>query len=300
MKTKLLKKIFSKKAMVMVLAGVTVASSLTPAMAAETTRGTVTSKVVSQSINSYNQYVYDGNKTDFTLSGRLLPAAKGWGYIENGKVNTSKSGLFPSSNGWFIVRNGWVDFNTTGLKWLNGDNYYSFNAGKVVFTDNGIAMNLKGNSSWWYVKDGKIDKSFSGFAPNQNGIWRIDKGQVNFSYGGIWHDENSVFSENKAYMYFKDGKFDVTANTVAKNENGWWKITNGQVDFNFNGLAKNDNGWWYIQGGRVPGISDVTGQSTFNGAVENDKGIWYVSGSKVDFGFNGNAYGFHFNGGKAV
>ena len=38
MKTKLLKKIFSKKAMVMVLAGVTVASSLTPAMAAETTR----------------------------------------------------------------------------------------------------------------------------------------------------------------------------------------------------------------------------------------------------------------------
>ena len=101
-------------------------------------------------------------------------------------------------------------------------------------------------------------------------------------------------------MYFKDGKFDVTANTVAKNENGWWKITNGQVDFNFNGLAKNDNGWWYIRGGRVPGISDATGQSTFNGAVENDKGIWYVSGSKVDFGFNGNAYGFHFNGGKAV
>ena len=101
-------------------------------------------------------------------------------------------------------------------------------------------------------------------------------------------------------MYFKEGKFYVTENTVSKNENGCLKITYGQVDFNFNGLAKNENGWWYIRGGRVPGISDVTGQSTFNGAVENDKGIWYVSGSKVDFGFNGNAYGFHFNCGKAV
>ena len=251
MKTKLLKKIFSKKAMVMVLAGVTVASSLTPAMAAETTRGTVTSKVVSQSINSYNQYVYDGNKTDFTLSGRLLPAAKGWGYIENGKVNTSKSGLFPNSNGWFVVRNGWVDFNTTGLKWLNGDNYYSFNAGKVVFTDNGIAMNLTGNSSWWYVKDGKIDKSFSGFAPNQNGIWRIDKGQVNFNYSGVIKDPCGITSSGAGWVYFSGGKFNPTANSVEKNDNGWWKITNGQVDFNFNGLAQNSKGTWLIQGGKV-------------------------------------------------
>ena len=210
MKKNLLKKLFSKKVAAMTLASITAVSSLTPAMAADATRGTVTWKSVSQEINASNQYVYDGNKTDFTLSGRLLPAAKGWGYIENGKVDTTKSGVFPGINGWFLVRNGWVDFNTTGLKWLNGDNYYSFNAGKVVFTDNGIAMNLANSNTWWYVKDGKIDKSFSGFAPNQNGIWRIDNGQVNFSYGGIWCDQDCVFSENKAYLYFEEGKFDVT------------------------------------------------------------------------------------------
>ena len=307
MKKNLLKKLFSKKVMAMVLSGITVASCLTPAMAAETTRGTVSWKSVSQGINSSNQYVYDGNKTDFSLTGRILSKGDSKGYIENGKVNASKNGLLPALDGWYLITNGWVNTSYSSLKWISGDNYYSFKNGKLVMTDNRTVLKLDdGSNSWWYVTNGKIDKSFTGFAANENGIWRVESGKVNFDYTGIWYDKNSEFSENAAYLYFKNGKLDTSANTVAKNENGWWKITNGQVDFKFTGLAKNDNGWWYIKNGRVPGVSDVSGQPTFEGAVENSNGIWYVKGSKVQMwyskdnpGYTGTAYGFRFVNGKA-
>lgn len=138
---RLLKNQFSKAAIAISLTAVIAASSLVPASAA--TRGTVTWKSVSQEINSSNQYVYDGNKTDFTTSGRILMKGtvygKNSGYIENGKVNTSKSGVLPAGNGWFLVRNGWVDFSANGLKTVNGE-VYSFSGGRRVFTDNEIVM----------------------------------------------------------------------------------------------------------------------------------------------------------------
>jgi len=161
MKKNLLKKLFSKKVMAMVLSGITVASCLTPAMAAETTRGTVTWKSVSQEINSSNQYVYDGSKLDFTISGRVLPASTFWGYIENGKVNTSKNGVYGNMNGWWLVKNGKVDFSAEGLKTVGGT-IYSFAGGKRVFTDNETVLQY-GNKDWRYMTDGewKSNTSYS-------------------------------------------------------------------------------------------------------------------------------------------
>lgn len=248
---RLLKNQFSKAAIVISLAAVIAASTLVPASAA--TRGTVTWKSVSQEINSSNQYVYDGNKTDFTTSGRILMKGtvygKNSGYIENGKVNTSKSGVLPAGNGWFLVRNGWVDFSANGLKTVNGE-VYSFSGGRRVFTDNDIVMQY-GNGDWRYMYDGKWISNYTGFARNSNGVWRIENGKVNFNYSGVIKDPCGITSSGAGWVYFSGGKFNPTANSVEKNDNGWWKITNGQVDFNFNGLAQNSSGTWLIQGGKV-------------------------------------------------
>ena len=45
-------------------------------------------KLVSQEINEKNEYVYDGDKTDDTMSDRVLPKISdgSWGYVVNGKV----------------------------------------------------------------------------------------------------------------------------------------------------------------------------------------------------------------------
>ena len=248
---RLLKNQFSKATIAISLAAVITSSSLAPASAA--TRGTVTWKSVSQGINSANQYVYDGNKTDFTTSGRILMKGtvygKNSGYIENGKVNTSKSGVLPAGNGWFLVRNGWVDFSANGLKTVNGE-VYSFSGGRRVFTDNEIVMQY-GNGDWRYMYDGKWISNYTGFARNSNGVWRIENGKVNFNYSGVIKDPCGITSSGAGWVYFSGGKFNPTANSVEKNDNGWWKITNGQVDFNFNGLAQNSKGTWLIQGGKV-------------------------------------------------
>lgn len=285
--------IFSKAAIALTVAGIVTASSLTPALAA-TSRATMSWKEVSQTINSSNQYVYNGNQFDFSLSGRLLPAADGWGYVENGKVNTSKSGVFHSVNGWYLVTNGWVDFNTSGIKWIDGDNYYSFDHGKWVLTDNLV---LSYGGTRWYVKDGKIDKSFNGFAANAEGIWKITNGQVDTSYTNVVNNPGG-FASNGVYLYFKNGQFQPNAETIANNENGWWVIRNGQVDFSANGVFKKiktenetSDSWWYCEGGKVI--------FTYNGAALNGNGIWYISGGKVDFNYNGIAYGFNFSGGHA-
>lgn len=275
MNKKILKKFSTKRIAALVLAGITMASSLTPAMAADTTRGTVTWKEVSQGINSSNQYVYDGSKFDFSLSGRLLPASTFWGYIENGKVNTSKNGVYGNMNGWYLVKNGKVDFSANGLKNVGGT-IYSFSGGKRVFTDNGTVLQY-GNGDWRYMVDGEWKSNYTGFAGNKNGVWRIKDGKVDFTYTGVIKDPCGLTNQGAGWVYFKEGKFDQTANTVAKNEHGWWKITNGQVDFNFNGIASNENGSWYISNGKVPGVSSDTSESQYNGFAY---GFW-IQGSKV-------------------
>lgn len=66
-------------------------------------------KSVSQTINSSNVYVYDGSKTDSTMTNAVLskPSAGVWGYVNRGKVDTSVSGVYSNTNGFWRIENGW-------------------------------------------------------------------------------------------------------------------------------------------------------------------------------------------------
>ncbi len=237
----------------------------------------VTWKIVSQSINSENQYVYDGSKTDSTMPGLVVYKASGiWGYVNDGQVQTAVSGLYANNNGWFKIENGWVNFSAAGLQQA-GTGWYSFSAGERVWTDNGIV--LQNSSGWWYIADGKVDFSYQGFAGNSHGVWWVGpqayavsstggtKGKVNFNANGVEKDSTNAI----------DG--------------GWYYVSGGCVDFAYTGIAQNSAGWWYIKNGKV--------DFSYNGASVNDSGIWYIKNGKVDFSYNGYAYGFRFSGGKA-
>lgn len=223
---------------------------------------------ISQGINSSNQYVYDGSKTDFSMPGLVLRKNDGsWGYIDKGVVR-NVSGLYSNLNGWWIIENGWVNLKLTAIAKTADGSWYSFSGGKRQFTDNRTVM--KNENGWWYLADGRVDFSYNGLAQNDKGVWWIEGGKVNFDKTDVVKDTGKVINDSDDWYYIDGGKVDFTANTVARNSNGWWKITNGIVDFNYCGAASNNNGIWYIQGG------------------------------KVDFSFNGNAYGHTFSGGKAV
>lgn len=247
----------------------------------------VTWKKVTQGINEQNQYVYDGNKTDGTMSARVLEKTSAgiWGYIDRGIVKNTDSILTPNGGGWWHVVNGWVD--TSSGVYSTTDGAFEFVDGKLDCMANQTVASYR--SQRRYLLDGKVDGAYTGLGTDENGIYWIAQGTVDESYTNVVKDTIGL-TNSAGWLCIKKGVFDADADTIAKNENGWWKIRNGLVDFSYNGLAKNENGWFYVQGGKV--------NFSYNGVAQNENGIWYVANGKVDLGYNGHAYGYYFTGGK--
>lgn len=274
---------------------------------AATGEPSITWKTVSQGINSSNEYVYDGEKTDATLSNRLLKQAGSlWGLITDGKVDTGYTGVAANLNGWFKVESGWVDFTESGITKAASvtvplstwdSSWYSFSDGKVQISDNDTVIHNE--NGWWYITDGAVDFSYNGFAQNGNGAWHITGGRVTFDDYGVFKDENNALGNGTGERYLvidsmvQEGmEYDVVrVSGSSNNTDGWWYVSNGKVVKGVT-VAKNVNGWWYInEEGKV--------DFSFNGAASNSNGTWYISNGKVDFTFNGTAYGYTFVNGKA-
>ena len=248
----------------------------------------VTWKKVTQGINEKNEYVYDGNKTDSTMTSRVLEKTSAgiWGYIDQGKVKNTDSILVPNGEGWWHVQNGWVD-TSSGVYSTTGG-VFKFVNGKLERTENETLEKYQNQRC--YMLDGKVDTSYTGLGADENGIYWISKGKVDETYNGVVKERIGL-TKSSGWLCIRKGVFDAAADTIAKNENGWWKIRNGLVDFSYQGLAKNENGWFYLEGGQV--------KFDHNGAVQNENGIWYVADGKVDLTYEGHAYGYYFTGGKA-
>ena len=173
-----------------------------------------------------------------------------------------------------------------------------------VFPEATVVKNANG---WWYMKGGKIDYSYTGFAKNAYGWWYVEKGQVTFKKNDIisgkantdpnaegedgwWYVVNSqvtkkttVASNKYGWWYVKDGNVDFTYNGVEPNDYGWWCIHNGKVDFNYTGYERNTYGWWYIEKGQVTFKKNdiISGKANTDPNAEGEDGWWYVVNSQV-------------------
>lgn len=301
-------------------------SMITTCITAHAAEPSVTCRVVSQGINSSNQYVYDGSKTDITMSGRVLnKAGQLWYLINNGTVATSVSGVFPNQYGWWYIKDGMVDFSVNGVRQAGDGDYYIFENGKRLLTENQtVAHN---DSGWWYLADGKIDFSYQGFAANEYGVWWVGHpvasteyehdsedesdpanyfsgGWVNFDAYGLEQDTAGIVRQD-AWLYIIAGKFDPNHSGVDSNKYGWFCVENGMVDFGpyyIDGVARsttlkrNEYGWWYIRDGWV--------DFSYTGLARNENGWFYVKNGQVDFTYSGtityNGKSYVISGGKVV
>ena len=161
--------------------------------------------------------------------------------------------------------------NYSGLYRYNGTWWYLKN-GYIQKNYVGVVRNKNG---WWYVENGKVDFTYNGFAQNSNGWWYLENGKVTFQKNdvakGTVEGESGWWLVEKSKVSFTD--------TVARNKNGWWYIRGGKVDFDYTGVAKNKNGWWRIVDGKV--------DFNCNSVEKNANGWWYIRGGKVDFDFSG-------------
>ena len=170
------------------------------------------------------------------------------------------------------------------------------------------AVNGKTTTEWCYLKKGKVQYSYTGFASNSSGWWYVEKGKVTFkkndvikgtvkNQSGWWFVKeskvqfvDSVEKNSLGWWKITDGKVDFTYTGVAKNSSGWWYIKNGKVDFNYTGLAANENGTWYIEKGKVDfDTNSWPKKEVVKGKVNGKDGWWYVKNGKVDLGYTGAA-----------
>ena len=158
--------------------------------------------------------------------------------------------------------------NYTGLYKYGGTWWYLKN-GYVQKDYIGVVKNENG---WWYVENGKVDFTYDGFAQNSNGWWYLENGKVTFKKTDVI---KGVVNGENAWWRVVESKVDFECNSVEKNSKGWWYIEDGKVDFSYTGVAKNSNGWWRIEDGKV--------NFSYNGFAENSNGWWYVEDGKVTF-----------------
>ncbi len=144
--------------------------------------------------------------------------------------------------------------------------------GQLDWSYTGVAPNENG---WWYIRNGALDWGYTGLASNEHGWWYITNGALDWNYTG-------VVSYGDGWWYVKNGQLDWSYTGVAPNENGWWYIKNGQLDWSYTGVAPNENGWWYIRNGAL--------DWGYTGLASNENGWWYIRNGQLDWGYTGEVY----------
>ena len=174
--------------------------------------------------------------------------------------------------------------------------WYYMKNGKIDYDYDGLAQNEYG---WWKISNGTVDFGYTGLAQNEYGWWKVSNGTVDFGYTGLaqneygwWKISNGTvdFSANgllydnmsEKWWYFNNGAIDYNYDGLSLNEYGWWKISNGTVDFKYTGLALNEYGWWKVSNGTV--------DFGYTGLAQNEYGSWKISNGTVDFSANGLLY----------
>ena len=239
-----------------------------------------------------------------------------WYYMEDGRLSSNASKTVkPACGSWWYV-SGWkIDFSFTGFG-KNGDDLWYVKDGQVQFGYTGVATgsNQYGNTSTYYVTNGRVDKSFCGLA---YGIYNGEEGWINFCDGKPKYSYESLVEYNGAWWKMSGYMIDFDYTGAASNESGTWYVRNGQVDFGYTGVIEGKRGsrsyqYYFINGKANENLTGVF-YTKVNGAegwygfykgelatsddyyeapgrvLSHASGWWYINPKTglVDFNYNG-------------
>ena len=251
-----------------------------------------------------------------TLDGLVQLNDGNWYYMEDGRLSSNANKTVkPACGSWWYV-SGWkIDFSFTGFG-KNGDDLWYVKDGQVQFGYTGVARGTDqyGNTSTYYVTNGRVDKSFDGLA---YGSYNGDEGWINFCDGKPKYSYENLVEYNGAWWKMSGYMIDLDYTGAASNESGTWYVRNGQVDFGYTGVIEGKSGsrsyqYYFINGKANENLTGVF-YTTVNGAegwygfykgelatsddyyeapgrvLSNASGWWYINPKTglVDFNYNG-------------
>ncbi len=231
---------------------------------------------------------YDGDWWYFNVNGKLDKTYTGFAtnsngswYMEKGKLERDENTVIKDTNGalggsksdYYYVVGSKVQSSFTGLaNYKNSAGWWYITKGKV---DRSVTTVASNNNGTYYVNKGKVDRSYTGFATNSSGSWYVKSGVVSKKVNGVYKDTKGSIGAKNNWYYVVNSKVQTSFTGLANysNSSGWWYITKGAVDRSYNGLAKNNNGWFYLTKGKV--------NRSYTGFAQNSAGDWYVEKGKV-------------------
>ena len=251
-----------------------------------------------------------------TLDGLVQLNDGNWYYMEDGRLSSNANKTVkPACGSWWYV-SGWkIDFSFTGFG-KNGDDLWYVKDGQVQFGYTGVARGTDqyGNTSTYYVTNGRVDKSFDGLA---YGSYNGEEGWINFCDGKPKYSYENLVEYNGAWWKMSGYMIDLDYTGAASNESGTWYVRNGQVDFGYTGVIEGKSGsrsyqYYFINGKANENLTGVF-YTTVNGAegwygfykgelatsddyyeapgrvLSNASGWWYINPKTglVDFNYNG-------------
>ncbi len=251
-----------------------------------------------------------------TLDGLVQLNDGNWYYMEDGRLSSNANKTVkPACGSWWYV-SGWkIDFSFTGFG-KNGDDLWYVKDGQVQFGYTGVARGTDqyGNTSTYYVTNGRVDKSFRGLA---YGIYNGEEGWINFCDGKPKYSYENLVEYNGAWWKMSGYMIDFDYTGAASNESGTWYVRNGQVDFGYTGVIEGKRGsrsyqYYFINGKANENLTGVF-YTKVNGAegwygfykgelatsddyyeapgrvLSNASGWWYINPKTglVDFNYNG-------------
>lgn len=211
-------------------------------------------------------YKYNGN-WDIKYWGVIRPdfpsESKGEGSSSSGTSTTSSTGT--------AAKKPTAD---TAVKQMNGIWTFVKN-GKIDRSYTGVARSTTGN--WVFVKKGVWDPSFTGVAQSTTGNWVfVKKGRVDFTYTGV------ARSTSGNWVFVRNGRWDYKYTGVARSITGSWVfVKNGRWDYTYTGVARSTTGnWVFVKKGRF--------DMSFTGVAQSTTGNWvYVKNGRFDATFKG-------------
>ena len=184
-----------------------------------------------------NTHIPSGKWTTSADCVFLYPVFSQTAYAGQNTV-TSKNGLLKDSDGvWRYYTNNQVDTSYTGFAASGSDQVYLING-----VQNTSYSGLIYNGSWYYVKGGTADWSYTGLA-QYNGVWYyVRQGSVDWEYTGLCQYDTIWF-------YIKNGALDWNYTGLCQHSGVWYYITKGQVNWNYTGSCIYNGKSYYVEKG---------------------------------------------------
>ena len=240
---------------------------------------TPTSKMytVKKSGGKYYSYL-DGKKASYTgfVYAKINNKTAYW-YFKSGIFQSAQKGFVETSldgvTGVYYVGSG-QKATCTKLMTYNGALTY-IKAGRVDLTYTGFATT---GSKWYYCVKGVAATSKSGFISGTvngtSGYWYCVKGLVQTSKNGF---VKSSVDGTSMWTWVKNGRIDTSVTGLKKGSPKLLYMVKGRHDTSYTGFAKYDSSWYYV----VKGLVDFKYSGEVKGKVDGETATWVVEGSKV-------------------